>query len=221
MTEPNQPYAGETCSASRHVLAMAADILRDGHCQHIVDEPKHCAESMLATVEALWAARNAARATAADHVGDANKMVPGGWLCEIIEADFEHNTVTLKMNHYGYIVGAGPHYLVPADAAPQPVSAVEVPMPKLHDFGHHDGWRWRSRKACDEADVRTYGDAREAAGYAAGVAAGGKDAERYRWLRDKSPPTWMAQVEDLPLFKGDFDSAIDYEINAALRGEVK
>lgn len=122
MSETNQPYAGETCSASRHVLAIAGDLARDGHCQHIVDEPKHCAESMLATVEALWAARNAARATAADHVGDANKMVPGGWPCEIIEADFEHNTVTLKMNHYGYIVGAGPHYLVPADAAPQPVS---------------------------------------------------------------------------------------------------
>jgi len=61
----------------------------------------------------------------------------------------------------------------------------------------------------------------ECAALEAVVLASRQDAERYRWLRDKSPATWMAQVGDLPLFKGDFDSAIDYEIDAALRGEVK
>ncbi len=70
MTELNQPDAGETCSASRHVLAIAGDLARDGHCQHIADEPTHCAESMLATVEALWAARNAARAMVDLHTDD-------------------------------------------------------------------------------------------------------------------------------------------------------
>lgn len=35
------------------------------------------------------------------------------------------------------------------------------------------------------------------------------DAERYRWVRDKSPPTWVMEAEGLPLFKGDFDAAID------------
>ena len=35
------------------------------------------------------------------------------------------------------------------------------------------------------------------------------DAERYRWLRDKSPGHWTLQVGDLPLFKGDVDAAID------------
>lgn len=62
MSETNQPDTGETCSASRHVLAIAGDLARDGHCQHIADEPTHCAESMRATVEALWAARREARA---------------------------------------------------------------------------------------------------------------------------------------------------------------
>lgn len=42
-----------------------------------------------------------------------------------------------------------------------------------------------------------------------------KDAERYQWLRDKSPVSWLMRVEDLPLFKGDFDAAIDLEIEAA------
>jgi hypothetical protein len=74
MSETNQPDAGETCSASRHVLAIAGDLARDGHCQHIVDEPKHCAESMLATVQALWAARNAARAMAVAGVSDVERL---------------------------------------------------------------------------------------------------------------------------------------------------
>lgn len=75
MSETNQPDAGETCSASRHVLAIAGDLARDGHCQHIVDEPAHCAESMLATVEALWAARNAARAMVVPDIAEVEKRL--------------------------------------------------------------------------------------------------------------------------------------------------
>lgn len=52
MSETNQPDAGETCSASRHVMVMADDLTRDGRCQHIADEPTHCAESMRAVVAA-------------------------------------------------------------------------------------------------------------------------------------------------------------------------
>jgi hypothetical protein len=36
-----------------------------------------------------------------------------------------------------------------------------------------------------------------------------RDAERYRWLRDKSPAKWTIDVGDLPLFKFDLDAAID------------
>lgn len=41
-----------------------------------------------------------------------------------------------------------------------------------------------------------------------------KDAERYRWLRDKSPPTWEMTAQGLPLFKFDFDAAIDAEMES-------
>jgi hypothetical protein len=35
------------------------------------------------------------------------------------------------------------------------------------------------------------------------------DAERYRWLRDKSPITWALYVEGLRCWKHDYDAAID------------
>lgn len=42
----------------------------------------------------------------------------------------------------------------------QPVR--EVPMPDIHDYGYHDSDNgWVETLACDEAEVRTYGDARE------------------------------------------------------------
>lgn len=85
---------------------------------HGISDANTTRAALLDAVRAIVAER--------DQFRDAAKMVPGGWPCEIIEADFEHNTVTLKMNHYGYIVGAGPHYLVPAAAAPQPVGEVQT-----------------------------------------------------------------------------------------------
>lgn len=85
------------------------------------------------------------------------------------------------------------------------------------------------KRVCDEADVRTYGDAREAAGYAAGVAAGGKDAERYRWLRRKfaiigTDCGAVFAAMNLPLatyVAPDAAIELDAAIDAALRGEVK
>jgi hypothetical protein len=65
-------------------------------------------------------------------------------------------------------------------------------------------------------DIRTYGDAREAAGYAAGVAAGGKDAERYRALRRGQKWSVINGIGD-SLRADELDAVID----AALRGEVK
>lgn len=48
----------------------------------------------------------------------------------------------------------------------------KVPVPDVHDYGYLDSdIGWVETLACDEADVLTYGDAREAAGYAAGLAA--------------------------------------------------
>ncbi len=125
----------------------------------------------------------------------------------------------------------------------QPVSAAEVPLPE------QAGWAVEMHGACvlfannaekaagrspgaktrvyTEAQalamMRTYGDAREAAGYAAGAAAGGKDAERYRWLRDKSVPphnfylSVPVEFADVRYTSDQVDAAID----AALRGEVK
>ena len=40
-------------------------------------------------------------------------LMPQGWACEIAEADFEQNTVTLQMAGDDYQVSAGPHMLVP------------------------------------------------------------------------------------------------------------
>lgn len=68
----------------------------------------------------------------------------------------------------------------------------------------------------------SYGDAREAAGYARGLAEAGRDAERYRTVRFLA----TAERDPLPDYEGDtsspdaFDASIDHA-TAALRGEVK
>ena len=49
-------FPTNTCPASRHVQMMAEALLKDGYPM-LDDEPAHCAESMLAVVEALWKAR--------------------------------------------------------------------------------------------------------------------------------------------------------------------
>jgi hypothetical protein len=49
-----------TCGASRHVHLMADCILK-GDLAQLADEPEHCAESMYATIAALWEARTKLR----------------------------------------------------------------------------------------------------------------------------------------------------------------
>lgn len=98
-------------------------------------------------------------------------------------------------------------------AAPQPIAAAEVAMPQDYAERPSDytGSIWI------ESQMRTYGDAREAAGYAAGLVDAGKDAKRYRWLRDTGDASWRPFALREGYSAADADAAID----AALRGEVK
>lgn len=51
-------FPANTCGASRHVDQLARDLLSGNDCPAIfTDEPEYCAESMFATVVALWSAR--------------------------------------------------------------------------------------------------------------------------------------------------------------------
>ena len=50
-------FPHNTCAASRHVQMMG-EALRDDRMHHmLVDDPEHCAESMLSVVESLYKAR--------------------------------------------------------------------------------------------------------------------------------------------------------------------
>lgn len=53
-------FPSNTCPASRHVVLMARGLLTGGYPM-LSEDPAHCAESMLATVEALWKARKKGR----------------------------------------------------------------------------------------------------------------------------------------------------------------
>lgn len=55
MSARNFPH--NTCGASRHVEMLADQLRDDGRSVMIESEAGHCAESMTATVEALYAAR--------------------------------------------------------------------------------------------------------------------------------------------------------------------
>ncbi len=46
-----------TCPASRHVALMAEALAKKGAYPMLEEDPRHCAESMAATVESLWKAR--------------------------------------------------------------------------------------------------------------------------------------------------------------------
>jgi hypothetical protein len=48
--------------------------------------------------------------------GTGKAPASSGWPCEIVSADFEANTVTLEMRGTDYRVGAGLHYLKPAQS---------------------------------------------------------------------------------------------------------
>lgn len=49
-------FPANTCPASRHVQQIAEGLM-SGKYPMLAEEPRHCAESMLATVRALWEAR--------------------------------------------------------------------------------------------------------------------------------------------------------------------
>lgn len=77
--------------------------------------------------------------------------------------------------------------------------------------------------------LRTYGDAREAAGYARGVAAGGKDADRLDWMIQHTDAAICSAGPNGPFhiwFRYSNRVTEEYPtaraaIDAALRGEVK
>lgn len=143
-------------------------------------------------------------------------------------------------------------------AAPQPVGAAEVPMPGPAAFivwvGLMDktpcGSPFISQNTAAEYaaqiksdteirplvylhEARAYGDAREAAGYAAGLAAGGKDAERLDWLQEQAEKGCVSMCFDIDggvhvtLDPVGEDQRAARNVNtvrdgiAALRGEVK
>lgn len=51
-------FPHNTCPASRHLHIMAEGMLKGGYPM-LQEEPEHCAESILATIAALWEARTA------------------------------------------------------------------------------------------------------------------------------------------------------------------
>lgn len=66
-------FPTNTCGASRHA-EMIADALIDGEPHFVTDDAKHCGESILLTVTALWGARTQLKA------------MKEGWLRAIDEA---------------------------------------------------------------------------------------------------------------------------------------
>jgi hypothetical protein len=115
---------------------------------------------------------------------------------------------------------AAPQSAVPLTDA-QVVAAARV-LCKQHSDGcgvdNHDAWTFYSddfKRDAREVLIATHGITAQSAQIPADVA---RDAARYRWLRDESPSNWTMDVGDLPLFKGDFDAAIDRAM-AAQGGE--
>lgn len=173
--------------------------------------------------------------------------IPSGWKLVPVEAT-DNMLRAIRRQRTGARVGKGDRadWAAWLSAVPQLVGAAEVPMPEVHGwigwilhngeagrhpmFSTYEPTAYESRdRVVALSDVRTYGDAREAAGYAAGVAASGKDAERYRWLRERRRTGELDTHGiyigvDSPRFVGKWaisEDEADSEIDAALRGEVK
>ena len=97
-----------------------------------------------------------------------------------------------------------------------------MPEPDTHCYDDDVG---RDVWSHSPEQMRTYGEQCRAAGYAVGVAADGKDAERYRFLRQDFSPMGLdidcnhawAYRRNATLKGPNLDAAID----AALRKEVK
>ena len=67
-------FPDNTCSASRH-LHMIAERLANGEPM-LIDEPEHCAETMLSVLESLWKARTELERLKVPNVG--GKGLAGG-----------------------------------------------------------------------------------------------------------------------------------------------
>jgi len=171
-----------------------------------------------------------------EHIGDANKMVPEN-ANGAMEAAAEHYWKSHRFGR-GPRTWAGVWAAMRA-AAPQPVGEAEqqalnaalwssvkviakgvpvgeVPMPEAA-FGRlslRPSGVWvtdkRGMRAFDDDQMQTYGDAREAAGYAAGVA-----AERERTLNQCIAHIETIDDGDSPAYRHC------QEALSALRGEVK
>jgi len=50
-------YPDNTCPASRHLHQIALSLAAGKPYPMLADEPQHCAETMLAVLEALWKSR--------------------------------------------------------------------------------------------------------------------------------------------------------------------
>ena len=50
-------FPENTCAASRHLHLMANQLAAGKPYPMLADEPQHCAETMLAVLEALWKSR--------------------------------------------------------------------------------------------------------------------------------------------------------------------
>ena len=108
-------------------------------------------------------------------------------------------------------------------ADPQPVSAAEVPFPIPNKtlYGHD---RTVSGHFYTAAKVRTYGDAREAAGYARAVAEADKLAHTLAMARftfKKYADMHSAKGTDEGRYKAAANMRLVEICDAALRGEVK
>ena len=56
--ERARKFPENTCAASRHVHLLADQLSRGTVPHMMIDEPQHCAESMLSVLESLWKARS-------------------------------------------------------------------------------------------------------------------------------------------------------------------
>ena len=59
--ERARKFPENTCAASRHVHLIADQLSRGTVPHMLIDEPQHCADSMLSVLEALWKARTELR----------------------------------------------------------------------------------------------------------------------------------------------------------------
>jgi hypothetical protein len=83
------------------------------------------------------------------------KQEPVAWPCEIEEADFEQDTITLKMLTSEYVVRAGKHWLstTPPAAQPAPVPAAMKTVIEAMQADPDYAWSWHCNVAMAFVDA--------------------------------------------------------------------